>query len=133
MPDCRRFSARETDQSLAKAFDPEGKLSYHDETIKRMYAIGKRRADQTEEQQQARKRMALFPTEHSEVLFVREDMWVPVVRLKGKLCIFPGIPRLFEGLLTAYMSGGYLPLPPASEKPCARFFSRFRPNFLLPL
>jgi hypothetical protein len=31
--------------------------------------------EQTEEQQTARKRMALFP-EKSEVLFVAEDIWV---------------------------------------------------------
>ena len=48
-------------------------------------------------QKEARDRMALFPTaegghgsnepggERSEVLFVGEDKWVPVVRLAGKV------------------------------------------------
>lgn len=37
--------------------------------------------------------MALFPT-NSEVLFVQEDLWVPVVRCNGNVCIFPGIPTV---------------------------------------
>lgn len=44
----------------------------------------------------ARKRMALFPSKDVEVLFTASELWVPVVRMKGKLCILPGIPRLFE-------------------------------------
>lgn len=68
--------------------------------------------------------MALLPVEHSEVLFVKEEFWVPVVRMKGRLCILPGIPRLFEGLVTALVAGGYVPLPPASEKPCPSSLSR---------
>jgi hypothetical protein len=40
--------------------------------------------------------MALFPSKDTEVLFVASELWVPVVRLRGKLCILPGIPRLFE-------------------------------------
>lgn len=61
-----------------------------------MYEMGKKRYNmdqQTEEQVKARKRMALFP-ENGEVLFVQPDLWVPVVRLEGKLCILPGVPRV---------------------------------------
>lgn len=78
-----------------------------------MWEMGKARyslQQQTEEQQTARKRMALFPVKHSEVLHVAPELWVPVVRMKGRLCILPGVPRLFEGLLTAYMSH-YVTLP----------------------
>jgi hypothetical protein len=68
----------QTYQSLARAFDPEGTLVYHEETLRRMWEMGKSRFNlqkQTEEQQTARKRMALFPRD-SEVLFVAEDIWV---------------------------------------------------------
>jgi len=40
--------------------------------------------EQTEEQKTARLRMALFP-KGEEYLFVQEDMWVPVVRVGGKV------------------------------------------------
>ncbi|GAA5913389.1 flavin adenine dinucleotide pyrophosphatase [Sporobolomyces salmoneus] len=105
-----------TYESVAKAFNLP--LVYHDETIKRMEAFSKGRYDfksQTEEQKTARLRMALFP-KGQEYLFVQEDMWVPVVRVQGKVTIFPGIPALFERLLTGYVSR-YIELPPASEKP----------------
>ncbi len=39
----------------------------------------------------------------------------PVVRLEGKLCVFPGIPKLFQRMLDGLAA--YLPLPPASERP----------------
>jgi len=110
-----------TYSSLAKAFDPEhdGELAYHDETIRRMNEMSKNRynlASQTEEQKTARLRMALFPVRHAEVLHVDPGLWVPVVRLKGKLCVLPGVPRLFEQLITAYLSN-YVTLPPSSSKP----------------
>lgn len=53
----------------------------------------------TPAQKEARDRMALFPVakgghgsdgqggERSEVLFVEEDKWVPVLRLGGKVCV----------------------------------------------
>ncbi|KAK4052078.1 hypothetical protein OIV83_002372 [Microbotryomycetes sp. JL201] len=71
--------------------------------------------EQSEEQKKARNRMALFPKQ-AEVLFVQEDLWVPVVRMGGNVCILPGVPSLFERLLTALLSR-YVPLPPSSEKP----------------
>ena len=66
----------------------------------------------------------------SEVIHVAGDKWVPVLRLGGKvstrrrawryfltpqLCVFPGIPSLFQQLLLDLTP--YLPLPPASAKP----------------
>jgi hypothetical protein len=62
--------------------------------IKQRYANDPSLAKPTEEQMTARKRMALFPAKHAEVLFVQENLWVPVVRLKGKLIILPGIPKV---------------------------------------
>lgn len=71
----------------------------------------------------ARKRMALFPSKDVEVswnhlangrrrqltrcsltpqvIFPAKELWVPVVRMRGRLCILPGIPRLFEVCCTA--------------------------------
>ncbi|KAH7883066.1 MoaB/Mog domain-containing protein [Phlebopus sp. FC_14] len=102
--------------SLAKSFHQE--LAYHDETLARMEESIRHRtsfAQQTEEQRIARKRMALFPNA-AEVLFVASDIWVPVVRLQGKLCIFPGIPSLFQKMLDNLKP--FLPLPPADSRPC---------------
>ncbi|KAL7411079.1 MoaB/Mog domain-containing protein [Mrakia frigida] len=103
--------------SLADAF--EMPLEHHPETLKRMWAMGKARYDlekQTPEQREARERMGLLPSgKGSEVIFVEQDKWVPVVRLQGRLCIFPGIPALFTSLLVALTP--YLSLPPDTEKP----------------
>ncbi|KAI0657599.1 MoaB/Mog domain-containing protein [Cubamyces menziesii] len=101
--------------SLAKAFDQP--LEHHQETLRRMGEMTRHRADmaqQTPEQRAARERMALFPA-RAEVLFIAPDIWVPVVRLAGKLCVFPGIPRLFQRMLDGLAP--FLPLPPPSERP----------------
>ncbi|GHJ86641.1 hypothetical protein NliqN6_3043 [Naganishia liquefaciens] len=103
--------------SIAKAFDMP--LTLNTECASRMQASIAARGgfqQQTPEQVEARQRMAMFPTgQGAEVLFVQEDKWVPVVRVMGKLCIFPGIPSLFEQLLIGLTP--YLPLPPDSAKP----------------
>ncbi|KAI0795494.1 MoaB/Mog domain-containing protein [Abortiporus biennis] len=102
--------------SLAKSFN-QG-LVHHQETLRRMAEMSKYRwaslAQQNEEQRTARERMALFP-DKAEVLFVAPDLWVPVIRLEGKLCIFPGIPRLFQRMLTSLTP--FLPLPPPHLRP----------------
>ncbi|KAJ3909632.1 MoaB/Mog domain-containing protein [Lentinula edodes] len=101
--------------SLARAFNQS--LAHHPETLRRLDEMNRHRAwvsTQTPQQREATKRMALFP-ERAEVLFVCGDIWVPVVRLEGKLCIFPGIPTLFTKMLDGLAP--YLPLPPASERP----------------
>ncbi|KAJ8596880.1 Molybdopterin binding protein [Rhizopogon salebrosus TDB-379] len=101
--------------SLAKSFD-QG-LAYHEETLARMKESSKHRPwilQQSEEQRMARKRMALFP-DAAEVFFVASDIWVPVVRLQEKLCIFPGIPSLFQKMLDNLKP--FLPLPPEEERP----------------
>jgi len=101
--------------SLAKAFGQP--LVHHTETLRRMVELGKHRSwvhTQNEEQKRARERMALFPA-NAETLFVASDMWVPVVRLEGKLCVFPGIPSLFQKMLDGLQA--FLPLPPPSQRP----------------
>jgi len=104
-----------TYESLAKAFGQS--MVHHQETLRRMTEMRKHQGKptkQTDEQRVARERMALFP-DKAEILFVGSDMWVPVVRLEGKLCVLPGIPGLFTRLLDALTK--YLPLPPPSERP----------------
>nr|VWO98607.1 Uncharacterized protein [Ganoderma boninense] len=104
-----------TYQSLAAAF--EQPLEHHAETLRRMGEMIRHRTDlgkQTDDQRVARERMALFPA-RAEVLYIASDIWVPVVRLEGKLCIFPGIPKLFQRMVDGLVP--FLPLPPPSERP----------------
>ncbi|KDR75745.1 hypothetical protein GALMADRAFT_248416 [Galerina marginata CBS 339.88] len=104
-----------TYESLGKAFDQ--KLVHHDETIRRLTEMNKQRkwvGTQNAEQRAATHRMALFP-EKAEVIYVADDIWVPVVRLAGKLCIFPGIPALFRKMLHSLTP--FIPIPPKSERP----------------
>ncbi|KAF6751693.1 MoaB/Mog domain-containing protein [Ephemerocybe angulata] len=101
--------------SLAKAFNTT--LVHHDETIRRMKIMNKHRkwaTLQTPEQKEATLRMALFPA-NAEVIFVDPEIWVPVVRLGGKLCVFPGVPGLFQRMIKSLAN--FIPLPPKSERP----------------
>ncbi|WWC65981.1 uncharacterized protein I303_108603 [Kwoniella dejecticola CBS 10117] len=127
--------------SLGKAFNLP--LKHDEETIRRMSELTtpKRREElknATPAEREARNRMALFPTNSgsgaedseneskSEIIFVDSEKWVPVVRLGGKLCIFPGIPSLFQQLLLALSP--YLPLPPASSKPFRHLIYTSKPE-----
>ncbi|WFD03014.1 hypothetical protein MOBT1_001703 [Malassezia obtusa] len=105
-----------TYESLAKAFGGVA-LTYDQETIRRMqistaHRLGK--AEVPEEVTRARHRMALFP-ENAEVIFPTREYWVPVVRMNGNVCVLPGVPRIFEGLLLAFQA--YLRLDPTTRKP----------------
>lgn len=90
---------------------------YDDETLRRMQ-IGIQRKykhiQATDEVREAQKRMALFPKD-SEVIFPTEQLWVPVVRVNGNVCILPGIPSLFDALLTSMLP--YLRLDPNTPRP----------------
>ncbi|KAF9653703.1 Molybdopterin binding protein [Thelephora ganbajun] len=104
-----------TYESLAKAFGQE--LEYHEETLYRMAETNKTRAWvslQNKEQISAQHRMALFPNK-AEILFASPDIWIPVVRLEGKLCVLPGVPMLFRKMLQELAP--LLPLPPPHERP----------------
>ncbi|XP_006455316.1 hypothetical protein AGABI2DRAFT_153347 [Agaricus bisporus var. bisporus H97] len=120
-----------TYQSLAKSFNQP--LQYHDETVRRLTEMTKDRPwvkQQNEEQRTATKRMALLPTgDLVEPLFVGEDTWVPVVRIKGKICVLPGIPGLFKKLL--HLLTPYLPLPPKSQRPLRIQVFTERPESLI--
>lgn len=120
-----------TYESIAKAFDAEP-LQYHDETLRRMQenlAARRRDAGQgevTEDMITARKRMALFPSKSVEVIFCASQLWVPVVRMHGRLCILPGIPRLFEALLDNLEP--YVPIDPNRPRPYRMLIHTKRPE-----
>jgi len=55
----------------------------------------------------AKKRMIELPYDKSipdeeQVVFVSEDLWVPLAIVNGNVHILPGVPRLFERILDAY-------------------------------
>ena len=108
-----------TYSSMAKAFSERGELVYDDEVIRRMAENLKARQVNTQGITQdmitARKRMALFPKTNAEIIFPTTNLWVPVVRMAGKLCILPGVPRLFEALLDSLEP--YIPLDPNRPRP----------------
>ncbi|KAB5577937.1 MoaB/Mog domain-containing protein [Coniochaeta sp. 2T2.1] len=98
-----------TYQSIAKAFDLP--LVLHQEAFERMKRISKPHPsqqkfswDEDTPARKARLRMVELPIDESrdlakQVLFPREELWVPVSVVNGNVHILPGIPRLFESLL----------------------------------
>ena len=55
----------------------------------------------------AKKRMIELPYDTSlpdeqQVVFVSEDLWVPLAIVNGNIHILPGVPRLFEKILDSY-------------------------------
>lgn len=98
-----------TYDSIAKAFGL--KLRLHQDTLNRMKAKSKSgvpEADFSWENPSpamtAKLRMAELPfdednAENNEVLFVDEDLWVPISVVNGNVYILPGVPRLFTQLL----------------------------------
>ncbi|KAF9448103.1 Molybdopterin binding protein [Macrolepiota fuliginosa MF-IS2] len=106
-----------TYESLAKSFNQP--LQYHEETVHRLTEMTKHRPwvqQQNAEQRTATLRMALLPTGNDvEIIFPGEDLWVPIVRIRGRLCVLPGVPGLFQKLLHLFTP--FLPLPPKSERP----------------
>ncbi len=98
-----------TYQSIAKAFSL--KLKLHQEAYERMKKLSRPHPSQPnfswDEDTPARRakfRMIELPTDESrdikmQVLFPKEELWVPVSVVNGNVHILPGIPRLFEALL----------------------------------
>lgn len=97
-----------TYQSIAKAF--ELPLVLHPEAFERMKRISKPHPSQSkfswDEDTPARKarlRMVELPIDESrdiknQVLFPKEELWVPVSVVNGNVHILPGIPRLCQWL-----------------------------------
>jgi len=93
-----------TYQSIAKAFDLP--LVLHQEAYERMKRISRPNSaqpnfswDVDSPARKARLRMVELPIDESrdvkkQVLFPREELWVPVSVVNGNVHILPGIPRL---------------------------------------
>ncbi|KAI1495895.1 molybdopterin binding domain-containing protein [Biscogniauxia marginata] len=98
-----------TYQSIAEAFGL--KLKLHDEAYERMKKLSKPHKSQPDfswdvesPAKTARLRMVELPTDEAgklakQVLFPRDDIWVPVSVVNGNIHILPGVPKLFEALL----------------------------------
>lgn len=102
-----------TYQSIAKAFDLP--LVLHDKAYSKMKKLskppGKQEFNEKDEewekdtpQRRAKLRMIQLPyddklPDDQQVIFVDEELWVPVNVVNGNIHILPGIPRLFERLL----------------------------------
>jgi molybdopterin-biosynthesis enzyme MoeA-like protein len=98
-----------TYQAIAKAFNLPLKL--HQPAFEKMKKLSKPHRsmpnfswDTPSPQLTARLRMVELPIDESrsiddQVLFVQEDIWVPVSVVNGNIHILPGVPRLFEALL----------------------------------
>ena len=98
-----------TYQSIAKAFNLTLKL--HEPALEKMRRLSKARRgtenfswDEPSPQLTARLRMVELPIDESrsvdnQVVFVKDDLWVPISVVNGNIHILPGVPRLFEALL----------------------------------
>ena len=87
-------------------------LKLHDDALKRMKALSKPHPSQPNFSYdvpspalEAKLRMIRLPidesrNEESQVLFVDDSLWVPISVVNGNIHILPGVPRLFEKLLT---------------------------------
>lgn len=99
-----------TYQSIGRAFDLP--LTLYEPAFERMKRLAKPHKSQpnfdweTESPAlQAKKRMVELPldlgreVEGKQVLYVADDLWVPICCVNGNIHILPGVPRLFEKLL----------------------------------
>jgi molybdopterin-biosynthesis enzyme MoeA-like protein len=98
-----------TYSSIAKAFNL--KLKLHEPTLERMKRLSTPHKSQPNFSWDtpsavltARLRMTQLPIdeerdEGEQVLFVKEDLWVPVSVVNRNIHILPGVPKLFEALL----------------------------------
>ncbi|KAJ2848460.1 hypothetical protein J3B02_003949 [Coemansia erecta] len=102
-----------TYEAIGRAFSCN--LRYHEPTMARMRQIMARRASSNHARwtapdpkgtpdQIACARMALLP-EPAAVTYPCDQYWVPVVCVNQNVHIFPGIPRLFAEMVTAYLPG----------------------------
>ncbi|CAF9903872.1 MAG: hypothetical protein GOMPHAMPRED_000590 [Gomphillus americanus] len=103
-----------TYQSIAKAFSLP--LVKHDGAFERMKRLSRPHPSQPNfswdvpsPALEAKLRMVRLPIDKAiqddkQVLFVQEELWVPISVVNGNIHILPGIPRLFEGLLEGLKS-----------------------------
>ncbi len=96
--------------SIAKAYNLD--LVLHDPTMKKMRQLSRPHRsqpnfnwDEDSPALKAKMRMAELPwdpkkNEDEQVVFVNPELWVPISVVNGNIHILPGVPRLFEALLT---------------------------------
>lgn len=99
-----------TYQSIARAFNLP--LVLHDASYEKMKALSKPHPSNPNfdwnvdsPAKTAKLRMVQLPYDSAlpdadQVVFVADDLWVPVTVVNGNIHILPGIPRLFEKMLT---------------------------------
>lgn len=99
-----------TYQSIAKAFDLP--LVLHEPAYERMVRLSRPHPSQPNfdwnvdsPAKRAKLRMIQLPydkklPDEDQVVFVADDLWVPINVVNGNIHILPGIPRLFEKMLT---------------------------------
>ncbi|KAF2723932.1 Molybdopterin binding protein [Polychaeton citri CBS 116435] len=99
-----------TYQSIARAFDLP--LVLHEPAYERMKRLSKPRPGQESfswdvdsPARKAKLRMVELPydkalPDEDQVVFTADDLWVPINVVNGNVHILPGIPRLFEKMLT---------------------------------
>lgn len=87
-----------TYDSLASAFKLPTEL--HQETAERMARLSQKNIQHEGDARKAQLRMATFPKgDNVDVIFLRDDLWVPVVGLNERFYVLPGVPQLFTKLL----------------------------------
>lgn len=98
-----------TYQSIAKAFDLP--LIEHAAAFEKMKKLSRPHPsqpnfswDKPSPALEAKKRMIILPLDKSrsdedQVVFVDNELWVPISVVNGNVHILPGVPRLFERLL----------------------------------
>lgn len=99
-----------TYESLAKAFDLP--LVLHQGALDKMKKLSKPRPGQENFSYdvdtpalRAKLRMVQLPydknlPDEDQVVFTADDLWVPINVINGNIHVLPGIPRLFEKMLT---------------------------------
>ena len=104
-----------TYESIARAFGLE--LRLNDEAFERMRRLAKSHPSQPNFSYdtpspalEAKLRMLRLPVDAArpaaeQVLFVKDDLWVPVAVVNGNVHVLPGVPRLFEQLLDGLKPG----------------------------
>lgn len=99
-----------TYQSIARAFDLP--LVLHEGALEKMKKLSKPHPgqpkfsyDEDTPARRAKLRMIELPydknlPDEDQVIFTADDLWVPINVVNGNIHILPGIPRLFEKMLT---------------------------------
>ncbi|KAI8613205.1 MoaB/Mog domain-containing protein [Chytriomyces sp. MP71] len=103
-----------TYDSIAKAFGLS--LKQHNDTIEKMKAIAHARDPSTPfDLNTGRLRMATLP-HPATVSHPCKDLWVPIVTVNGNVSIFPGVPRLFEQLVSNFVQDSIVPSVPGLKQ-----------------